>query len=51
MIRLFVGLSLPPEIRSRLLLLQTGIRGARWQSDAQLHLTLKFIGEVDESAA
>ena len=24
-----------------------GIPGARWQDDAQLHLTLRFIGEVD----
>ncbi len=51
MIRLFAGLTLPPSIRSRILLLQTGIRGARWQNDSQLHLTLAFIGEIDESAA
>jgi 2'-5' RNA ligase len=24
-----------------------GVSGARWQSDDQLHLTLRFIGEVD----
>jgi 2'-5' RNA ligase len=28
-----------------------GIPGARWQSDEQLHLTLRFIGEVDSHQA
>lgn len=28
-----------------------GISGARWQSDEQLHLTLRFIGEVDRHQA
>ena len=28
-----------------------GIAGARWQDDAQLHLTLRFIGEVDRHQA
>lgn len=28
-----------------------GVRGARWQDDDQLHLTLRFIGEVDRPAA
>jgi 2'-5' RNA ligase len=28
-----------------------GVEGARWQSDAQLHLTLAFIGEVDRPTA
>ncbi len=28
-----------------------GISGARWQSDDQLHLTLRFIGEVDRHRA
>jgi 2'-5' RNA ligase len=27
-----------------------GVAGARWQRDDQLHLTLRFIGEVDPSA-
>ena len=51
MIRLFVGIGLPPEVRRYLLSLQTGIRGARWQRDDQLHLTLQFIGEVEETTA
>ena len=28
-----------------------GISGARWQSEEQIHLTLRFIGEVDRHAA
>lgn len=49
--RLFVGLRPPPAIRARLLEAMGGIPGARWQSDEQLHLTLRFIGEVDRRTA
>lgn len=49
--RLFVALRPPPEIRSSLLAAMGGVPGARWQSDAQLHITLRFIGEVDGHAA
>jgi RNA 2',3'-cyclic 3'-phosphodiesterase len=45
--RLFVAIRPPPEARRRLLDLMGGVRGARWQDEAQLHLTLRFIGEVD----
>ncbi len=51
MIRLFVGLRPPAPIRARLLGLMGGIPGARWQDDDQLHITLRFIGDVDERAA
>ncbi|MFQ5535076.1 MAG: RNA 2',3'-cyclic phosphodiesterase [Sphingomonadales bacterium] len=47
MIRLFVGIELPETVKERLLALGGGVPGARWQTDAQLHLTLRFIGEVD----
>jgi len=47
MIRLFVALALPDEIAEGLLLLQAGVPGARWQTREQLHLTLRFIGDVD----
>ena len=47
MIRLFVALSLPDSIAQGLALLQTGVPGARWQTREQLHLTLRFIGDVD----
>jgi 2'-5' RNA ligase len=51
MIRLFVALEIPEAVRSRLTALQGGVPGARWASDEQLHLTLRFIGEVDENVA
>jgi 2'-5' RNA ligase len=47
MMRLFVGLELPAPVKTALLASMGGVAGARWQRDAQLHLTLRFIGEVD----
>lgn len=44
--RLFVGLDVPWEIRSRLDALGGGIPGARWVPDENYHVTLRFIGEV-----
>ena len=48
MIRLFVGIALPLDIRERLTMVSAGLPGARWISPDNLHLTLRFIGEVDE---
>ena len=45
--RLFVALALPDLIAEALALLQGGVPGANWQTREQLHLTLRFIGEVD----
>ena len=50
-IRLFAALRPPPTIRERLFDLMDGVPGARWQDDEQLHLTLRFIGEVDARVA
>jgi 2'-5' RNA ligase len=47
MIRLFVALPLPDDVAQGLLALQSGVPGARWSTREQLHLTLRFIGEVD----
>lgn len=49
--RLFTALSLPDPVARSLMLLQSGVPGARWQSRQQLHLTLRFIGEVDGAVA
>lgn len=49
--RLFVALRPPRAIREQLLRAMHGLAGARWQSDDQLHLTLRFIGEVDRHRA
>jgi 2'-5' RNA ligase len=46
-VRLFVALSIPDQVAQDLMLLQGGVPGARWQSREQLHMTLRFIGEVD----
>ncbi len=47
MTRLFVALALPDSVADQLKLLQGGVPGARWMEREQLHLTLRFIGEVD----
>ncbi len=44
--RLFIGLRPPQAARDTLLAALDGIENARWQSDAQLHVTLRFVGEV-----
>jgi 2'-5' RNA ligase len=49
--RLFVAIRPPGPVRARLLDLMGGVAGARWKSDDQLHLTLRFIGEVDRHLA
>ncbi|MFL6858967.1 MAG: RNA 2',3'-cyclic phosphodiesterase [Allosphingosinicella sp.] len=49
--RLFVAIRPPLDIRERLLAAMGGVSGARWQDEDQLHLTLRFIGEVDRHAA
>jgi 2'-5' RNA ligase len=49
--RLFVAIQPPLAIRERLLAAMGGVINARWQSDEQLHLTLRFIGEVDRHGA
>lgn len=49
--RLFVAIRPPRPIRDALIDLMEGLPGARWQDDEQLHLTLRFIGEVDTHQA
>jgi len=49
--RLFVAIELPETVKDRLARLQIGLPGARWVSYDNLHLTLRFIGEVDSVQA
>ncbi len=49
--RLFVGIALPEDLRARLTVLQQGVPGARWVDPDNLHLSLRFIGEVDSVQA
>ncbi len=51
MLRLFVGIPLPPEQKLGLSLIASGLPGAKWVDPGNYHLTLRFIGEVGESVA
>jgi 2'-5' RNA ligase len=46
--RLFTGLEVPEEIGFRLSMLRGGVSGAKWIETGDYHLTLSFIGNVDE---
>ncbi|MDK9719725.1 MAG: RNA 2',3'-cyclic phosphodiesterase [Rhodospirillales bacterium] len=51
MLRLFVGIDLPSSARESLSLLAAGLPGARWLAPETYHVTLAFIGDLDEGAA
>ena len=48
--RLFVAVDLPEAVCRRLAAFCGGVPGARWLPVEQFHLTLRFIGEVDNGA-
>jgi 2'-5' RNA ligase len=50
-LRLFAALDLPDTVAERLLALMRGVPGAKWRSRENLHLTLRFFGEVQEPVA
>jgi RNA 2',3'-cyclic 3'-phosphodiesterase len=45
--RLFIALDLPEDVVAALDRLCDGLPGTRWSGPEQLHLTLRFIGEVE----
>jgi RNA 2',3'-cyclic 3'-phosphodiesterase len=49
--RLFTGLEIPPEIALQLSTYRGGLPGARWVDPENYHITLRFIGDVDEPTA
>ena len=49
--RLFVAIRPPEEIRDLLLDAMDDSADFRWQADEQLHLTLRFVGEVERPTA
>ena len=49
--RLFIAIRPPEEIRDLLIDAMDDSADFRWQSEEQLHLTLRFIGEVDRPLA
>ena len=46
--RLFTGLEIPPDVGQALAMLRGGLPGARWIDPENYHLTLRFIGDVDD---
>lgn len=51
MIRLFVAVIPPLTTRAALAGLAGGVPGARWTPEENVHITLKFVGEVREDQA
>ncbi len=49
--RLFTGIKIPSSICDQLTLIQYGLLGARWIEPHDFHITLRFIGDVDDDLA
>jgi 2'-5' RNA ligase len=49
--RLFTGLELPSDLAAELASMRGGLYGARWIDVENYHLTLRFIGDIDETTA
>lgn len=50
-LRLFAALDIPDDIATRLLPLHKGVAGAKWRPRENLHVTLRFFGDVPEPVA
>jgi 2'-5' RNA ligase len=50
-LRLFAALAIPDHVAERLLALMKGVPGAKWRPRENLHLTLRFFGEIAEPVA
>ncbi len=51
MLRLFVGIQFPAPVNFALRTMCAGIPGAKWVNPDGFHLTLRFIGEIDNGRA
>lgn len=49
--RLFTGLEIPPSVARALAMMRGGLPGARWIDPENYHLTLRFIGDIDDALA
>ena len=49
--RLFTGVEIPSDVGQALATLRGGLPGARWIDPENYHLTLRFIGDVDDDIA
>jgi 2'-5' RNA ligase len=48
MARLFIAIDFPPPIEERIGNICYGVTGARWVPAEQIHLTLRFLGDIDD---
>ena len=49
--RLFTAVEIPPTVAQSLAMLRGGLPGARWIDPEHYHLTLRFIGDIDDALA
>ncbi len=49
--RLFTGVEIPRDVQEALSLLRGGLPGARWIDPENYHITLRFIGDIDDRLA
>ena len=49
--RLFTGLEIPAVLAQELSMMRGGLAGARWIDVENYHLTLRFIGDIDDTTA
>ena len=49
--RLFTAIEIPPSIRQRLALVRAPLSGAKWIEAENMHVTLRFAGDIDERTA
>jgi 2'-5' RNA ligase len=49
--RLFAALEIPDDLAFELAQLRGGLYGARWTQEEDMHLTLRFVGDVDDRLA
>jgi RNA 2',3'-cyclic 3'-phosphodiesterase len=49
--RLFTALEIPASLRTRLSLMRAPLHGARWVEAENMHITLRFAGDIDGRTA
>ena len=49
--RIFTGLEIPESVTQGLAMFRGGLPGARWIDPENYHLTLRFVGDVDDITA
>jgi len=49
--RLFTGLEIPSDLATDLAMMRGGLCGARWIDVENYHMTLRFIGDIDDATA